>query len=198
MAARQVTFDSRGFTFAEMMTVVAIAGILAALSVSAYSESQKIGRVNAQARLLVQRLQNVRTQAVSQGAAQGYHIGINGLHVAGVDANQAFIFYKTNPLTVVVTYDSVNDRKDRQIDWLPTYGDSSMVIVQGANGAQAAPLDIGFDINGMPTVNPAPAGPSPGWYCIRIRDTVTPSIDRRVILFDDGTVKVQRNETYCP
>ena len=84
MATRQVTFDRRGFTLAEMMTVVAIAGCLAALSVSAYSESQKIGRVNAQARLLVQRLQNVRTQAVSQGAAQGYHIGINGLHVAGI------------------------------------------------------------------------------------------------------------------
>jgi prepilin-type N-terminal cleavage/methylation domain-containing protein len=194
MAARQVTFDSRGFTFAEMMTVVAIAGILAALSVSAYSESQKIGRVNAQARLLVQRLQNVRTQAVSQGAAQGYHIGINGLHVVAPDAHQAFVFYKTNPLTAIVTYDSVNDRRDRQIDWLPTYADSSMVIVQGANGAQAAPLDIGFDINGMPTITPAAAFP----YCIRIRDTVTPSIDRRVILFDDGTVKVQRNETYCP
>ena len=195
MATRQVTFDRRGFTLAELMTVVAIAGCLAALSVSAYSESQKIGRVNAQARLLVQRLQSVRTQAVSQGAAQGYHIGINGLHVAGVDANQAFIFYKTNQLTTIVTYDSVNDRKDRQIDWLPTYGDSSMVIVEGANGAQPAPLDVGFDINGMPTVTGA-AFPLP--YCFRIRDTVTPSIDRRVILFDDGTVKVQRNETYCP
>jgi prepilin-type N-terminal cleavage/methylation domain-containing protein len=194
MAARQVTFNRRGFTLAEMMTVVAIAGCLAALSVSAYGESQKLGRVNAQARLLVQRLQSVRTQAVSQGAAQGYHIGPNGMSVVATDAHQAFVFYKTNPLTTVVTYDPVNDRLDNQRDWLPTVGSSSAVIVEGENGAQAAPVDIGFDINGMPTVSPAAAFP----YCLRIRDTVTASVNRRVILFDDGTVKVQRNETYCP
>src|SRR4030095_16185943 len=117
-----------------------------------------------------------------------------GLHVVAPDSPQAFIFYKTTPRPAIVTYDSVNDRRDRQIDWLPTYADSSMVIVQGANGAQAAPLDIGVDLKGMHTLTPAAAFP----YCIRIRDTVAPSIDRRVILFDDGTVKVQRNETYCP
>src|SRR4030095_3720368 len=109
-----------------------------------------------------------------------------GLHVVAPDSPQAFIFYKTTPRPAIVTYDSVNDRRDRQIDWLPTYADSSMVIVQGANGAQAAPLDIGFDINGMPTITPAAAFP----YCIRIRDTVTPSIDRRGLFFCDGRAKV--------
>jgi prepilin-type N-terminal cleavage/methylation domain-containing protein len=194
MAASQVTFDRRGFTLGETMIVVAIAACLVALAVNAYGESQKISRVSAQARLLVQRLQSVRTQAVSQGAAQGYHIGPNGLHVTAGDAHQAFVFYKTDPLTTVVTYDSVNDRLATQRDWLPLVGDSSMVTVQGANGGQVAPIDIGFDINGMPTVTPAAAFP----YCFRIRDTATASIDRRVILFGDGTVKVQRNETYCP
>jgi Tfp pilus assembly protein FimT len=176
------------------MTVVAIVGVFAAMGLSAFSENQKISRVGGQARLLVQRLQSVRAQAVSQGAAQGYYIGPNGLNVTAADAHQAFVFFKTDPLTTNVTYDSVNDRIDAQRDWLPTTGTSSAITVQGANGSQDAPLSIGFDINGLPTITPAAPFP----YCLKVSDTVTPSVNRRVILFDDGTVKVQRDESYCP
>ena len=189
-----MTGSRRGFTLLEVMMAVAVVAILSALASQAIIESQKISRVSAQARLLVQRLQTARANAVGQGNAQGYYIGPNGLNVVAVDANQAFNFVKTNPLTPHPVYNAVTDQVDTFRDSLPTVGTSSTVLVQGANGLQAAPISIGFDIDGLPTVSPAAAFP----YCFKISDTVQPSIDRRVILFGDGTVKVQNNESYCP
>jgi prepilin-type N-terminal cleavage/methylation domain-containing protein len=189
-----MTTSRRGFTLLEVMTVVAVIAILSALASQAVIASQKVSRVSAQARLLVQRLQTSRANAVGHGNAQGYYIGPNGLHVVAPDAHQSFSFVKTNPLQQNPVYDPVNDQVDNFRDWLPTSGDSSTVLVQGANGGQPAPISIGFDIDGLPTVNPAAALP----YCFKVSDTVEPSIDRRVILFGDGTVKVQNNETYCP
>ena len=197
MAARQVTKTRRGFTLAEVMISVAVIAILSALAAQAMSSSRKVSRVNGQARLLVQRLQTTRANAVGQGHAQGYYIGPNGMNVIAPDAHQGFTFVKTNPLLTNVVYDAVNDRIDKFRDWLPTSSTSSTVKVEGANGAQAAPLSIGFDINGLPTVTPVPAAPVFP-YCFKISDTTEPAIERRVILFDDGTVKVQNNETYCP
>jgi prepilin-type N-terminal cleavage/methylation domain-containing protein len=194
MAAGEMTTSRRGFTLLEVMIVVAVIAILSALASQAVIASQKVSRVSAQARLLVQRLQTSRANAVGHGNAQGYYIGPNGLNIVAPDAHQSFAFVKTNPLTPNPVYDPVNDQVDNFRDWLPTSNTSSTVMVQGANGAQAAPISIGFDIDGLPTVNPAGAFP----YCFKIRDTVEPSIDRRVILFADGTVKVQNNETYCP
>ena len=194
MAARQVTRTRRGFTLAEVMISVAVIAILSALAAEAMTGSRKVSRVNGQARLLVQRLQTVRANAVGQGNAQGYYIGPNGMNVIAPDAHQMFTFVKTNPILTNVVYDAVNDRIDNFRDWLPTSNTSSTVRVEGANGTQPAPLSIGFDINGLPTVTPAAAFP----YCFKISDTTEPAIERRVILFDDGTVKVQNNETYCP
>ena len=178
----------------EVMTVVAVIAILSALAAQAVTASQKVNRVTGQARLLVQRLQSARASAVGQGNAQGYYIGPNGLNVVAPNAHQSFSFVKTNPLQPNPVYDPINDRVDNFKDWLPTSGNSSTVMVQGANGLQPAPISIGFDIDGMPTVNPAAVFP----YCFKVSDTLEPSIDRRVILFSDGTVKVQKNETYCP
>jgi len=194
MATGQVTGTARGFTLIEVMVAVAVAAVLTALAANAFTESRKVSRVTGQARLLVQRLQSVRTNAVSQGNAQGYRIGPNGLNVVATDAHQAFVFYKTDPLTTVVTYDAANDRFDGNRDWLPLQGSSSLVVVQGKNGAQDAPFAIGFDINGLPTLDPGGAFP----YCLKVSDSTEPSIARKVILFDDGTIKVQKDETYCP
>ncbi len=196
MATRQVRRAARGFTLMELMVTVAISAILVALAANALSNARKVSRVAAEARLVLQRLQTVRTNAVSQGAAQGYFFGPNGPGAAGADANQGFVFYKQDPTTAVVSYVALTDRVDYSRDNLPTTNGQSLVVVTGAGVVQPAPFQVGFNMNGQVTVTPAP-GPFP--YCIRVSDLTEPSIVRSVILFNDGTTRVQRDgETWCP
>ena len=51
---------------------VAITAILVAMAANALTGSRKVARVAGEAWLIVQRLQATRTNAVSQGASQGY------------------------------------------------------------------------------------------------------------------------------
>jgi prepilin-type N-terminal cleavage/methylation domain-containing protein len=200
MATGEVAKPLRGFTLLEVMITVAICAILVAMAADALSGAQKVSRVAGEARFLVQRLQSVRTAAVSQGQAQGYFIGPNGLNVVAPNAHQAFVFFTQNPTASPVVYNPLTDRQDTFRDWLPISGTSSMVVVSGDSGAQPGPFSIGFDINGQPTVTPPPATAlsAANPYCIVVTDVMDPAVFRSVILFDDGTVKVQKNETWCP
>jgi len=200
MAARQVSRSRRGFTLTELMITVAICAVMVAMAASALTNARKVARVGGEARFILQQLQSVRTAAVSQGAAQGYYIGPNGPAApATPDTNQAFVFWKQNPTDTVVSYAPLTDRLDGVRDTLPYSGAVSLVTVDGTASAsgvfQPAPMAIGFDMNGQVTVTP---GALPFPYCIRIRDTTDPVIVRYVILFNDGTTKVQGNETWCP
>ncbi|HZX43433.1 MAG TPA: prepilin-type N-terminal cleavage/methylation domain-containing protein, partial [Myxococcaceae bacterium] len=67
MATRQVTRASRGLTLIELMAAVAVCAILIALASNALTNARKVARVDGQARLVLQRLQTVRTNAVGQG-----------------------------------------------------------------------------------------------------------------------------------
>jgi type II secretion system protein H len=199
MATGEVTRRQRGFTLIEMMVTVAIVAILVALASNALNESRRVARVNGQARLLVQRLQTVRTNAVSQGNAQGYLIGPNGIAVGGPDAHQCYVFIKQNPVAFpVLPYNAVTDTLDPNArDELPRTDINTLVTLRGAGGLQPGPFQIGFDINGQASVSPAAAFP----YCIQVSDPYAPAIQRWVILFNDGTVKVQNNDNagaYCP
>ncbi len=196
MAARQVSRHPRGFTVVELLATVAIAAVLIAIAGSALTSARKVARVGGEARFILQQLQSVRTQAVSQGAAQGYYFGPNGPGATGGDANQSFVFWKLNPAAPIVSYAPLaGDRLDGTRDTLPLSGGQSLVLVTGAGVVQPNPFSIGFDMNGQVTVTP---GPVPFPYCIRISDFTDPTIVRYVILFDDGTTKVQGDETWCP
>ena len=183
----------------EMLATVAICAVLVAIAGSALTSARKVARVGGEARFILQQLQSVRTSAVSQGAAQGYYFGPNGAGAVGPDANQSFVFWKQNPTDTVVSYAPLTDRLDGNRDALPTSGNDSLVLVDGtASGSgvnQPAPLSIGFDMNGQVTVTP---GPVTFPYCIRVSDITDPVIVRYVILFNDGTTKVQGDETWCP
>jgi prepilin-type N-terminal cleavage/methylation domain-containing protein len=199
MAARQVSRPHRGFTVVELLATLAIAMVLMTIAGSALTSARKVSRVGGEARFILQQLQSVRTSAVGQGAAQGYYFGPNGIAAAGPDANQAFVFWKLNPQDPTPTYVSGTDRLDGNRDTLPISGNDSLVLVNGtASGSgvtQNAPISIGFNMNGQVTVTP---GPVTFPYCIRVSDITDPAIVRYVILFDDGTTKVQGNETWCP
>jgi hypothetical protein len=180
------------------MVTVAICAVMVGLAATGFSSARRVSRVAGQARYILQRLQSVRTAAVGQGAAQGYYFGPNGPGAAGTDANQAFVFYKLDPASAVVSYVAPPapnaDRPDPYRDTLPTSGTDTLVVVTGGTVAQPAPFQVGFDMNGSVTLTPADVFP----YCIKITDFNDPSIVRYVILFNDGTAKVQGDETWCP
>jgi prepilin-type N-terminal cleavage/methylation domain-containing protein len=186
-----------GFSLVEVLMAVAISAILVAMAANALTGSRKVARVAGQARLLVQRLQTVRTNAVSQGAAQGYYIAQNGPGAVGPDANTGFVYFKQNPTTTVVTYNPPADTRDPYVDTLPLSTNTSLVTVTGATIVPPAPVAIGFDMNGQVTVTPPPA-PGAWPYCIQVGDPTDVALIRWVILFNDGTVKVQKDETWCP
>ena len=190
----------RGFTLLELMVVVAVVAIMAAMSASALTGARRVSRVSGEARRLVQRLQTARTKAVSQGNAQGYFIGPNGPGASGADANRAYFYVKANAVASTVSYVSGVDRADNFRDAIPSTNDAnniSLVTITGPGAGLPSSIDIGFDINGQPTITPPPGGSPPAVYCIRVADGVETSIVRWVLLFNDGTVKVQGNETYC-
>src|SRR5262249_57045289 len=119
MATGEVRPPSRGFSLLEVLVAVAISAILVAMAANALTGSRKVARVAGEARLLVQRLQTARTNAVSQGASQGYYIAANGPGAVGPDANTAFVFFKQNPIDPVVSFNPLVDRRDPYVDSLP-------------------------------------------------------------------------------
>ena len=190
----------RAFTLLELMVAVAICAVLVAMAANALAGARRVSRVSGEARLLVQRLQSARTKAVGQGNAQGYYIGPNGPGAAGVDANRAYFYVKANPTATIVSYLVGTDRPDTVPDVIPNTNNVSLVTITGPGAGLPSPIDVGFDMNGLPTLTPSP-GPQ-NWYCLRLADGQEAAIVRWVILFNDGTVKVQNNDanagSYCP
>ena len=202
MAARQIARASGGYSLLEMMVAVAVIGFLLALGINAMTLGNRSARVTGEARALVRQLQSVRTRAVAEGNSQGLLMGPIANASLDPNGNQVLLFVK--PIaTAVPTFATGVDRiRDRS--WLPRAGVNPMLEVTGTGIVQPTAFSIGFDINGQPTIATydaayAPTIVAPVWpFCLRIRDMVDQTLRRSVILFNDGTVKVQRDETYCP
>ncbi|HUM09504.1 MAG TPA: prepilin-type N-terminal cleavage/methylation domain-containing protein [Myxococcaceae bacterium] len=203
MAASEVARGRRGFTLLEMLTAVAVIAVLLALGVNAFTTGTRNSRVTGEARRLVRQLQAARTRAVAEGNAQGFLVGPIANASADPNGNQTLTFVKPLPTATPVTYANGVDRV-RDQTWLPRAGPNPLLELTGNGIAQPTAFSVGFDINGQPTIATYDAAYAPTlvtpavWpYCLRIRDQVEQSLRRYVILFNDGTVKVQRDETYC-
>jgi prepilin-type N-terminal cleavage/methylation domain-containing protein len=196
----------RGFTLVELMVVIAIVGVLAALASSALTSLRRQSRASGQARLLVYRLQSARTLAVSQGWPRGYYFGGPGdasavLNNAGVPwcfvAGCGFAFLATSP-SATATY--VPGQEQYPVDPLPYVNTTSglaQVLAVGANGVAPTSFTVGFDLNGLPRIDPPPI-PMVWPICISVQDLSDATTLRWVIVFSDGTTRIQKyNETYC-
>jgi|SoiMethySBSTD1v2_1073268.scaffolds.fasta_scaffold250297_2 prepilin-type N-terminal cleavage/methylation domain-containing protein len=203
MAAREIAGASRGYTLLEILVAAAVIAVLATLGINAMSLGNRSARVTGEARALVRQLQAVRTRAVAEGNSQGLLVGPIANASADPNGNQVLLYVKQLATAVPTFANGVDRVRDRS--WLPRAGVNPMLELTGAGIVQPLAFSIGFDINGQPTIATYDAAYAPtilvpgAWpYCLRIRDMVDQTLRRSVILFNDGTVKVQRDETYCP
>lgn len=198
---------SGGFTLVELMVVVGIVAILAALASSSLTSLRKQARASGQARLIVYRLQSARTLAVSQGWPQGYYFGGPGDTTPALTAlpwcpvaGCGFIFRAT-AATAPPTYLPLQTPPQEQypIDALPFASNGAAVTqLLSVQAVGQTSFTIGFDLNGLPSVNPVP-NPLIWPLCISVQDISDASTLRYVLVFSDGTTRIQQsNETYCP
>ena len=196
----------RGFTLIELMVVVAIAGVLAALASSALTGLRRQARASGQARLLVYRLQSARTLSVSQGWPQGYYFGAPG-DASAVMSNAAVPWceaagcgfaFKAASATGTATYAA--GQEEFPLDPLPyvvNAGTLAQVLSVSASGVATPSFTVGFDLNGLPRIDPPPS-PMVWPICISVQDLSDATTLRWVIVFSDGTTRIQKiDETYC-
>ena len=190
----------------ELMVVVAIGGILAALASASLTGLRRQARASGQARAIVYKLQAARTLAVSQGWPQGYYFGAPGDTTAVfstgfvpwcVAAGCGFSFKATSP-TATATY--LPGQEELPLDPFPFISNGatiSQVLVVAANGVGTPSFTVGFDLNGLPRIDPPP-NPMVWPICISVQDIADATTLRWVIVFSDGTTRIQKdNETYC-
>ncbi len=196
-----------GFTLIELMVVVAIASVMAALASASLTGLRRQARASGQARLLVYRLQSARTLSVSQGWPQGYYFGGPGdssavLTNAGVPwcaaAGCGFSFRATSP-TATATY--VPGQEEYPLDVLPYVANTALSLAPllsvKASGVAPLSFTVGFDLNGLPRIDPPPS-PMVWPICISVQDISDATTLRWVIVFSDGTTRIQKiDETYC-
>jgi len=196
----------RGFTLIELMMVVAIAGVLAALASSALTGLRRQARASGQARLLVYRLQAARTLAVSQGWPQGYYFGAPGdgsavmMNPAVPWCEAAGCGFAFKALTTSSTATYVAGQEQYPLDPLPyvvNAGGMSQVLSVVASGVLTPSFTVGFDLNGLPRLDPTP-NPMVWPICIAVQDLSDATTLRWVMVFSDGTTRIQKiDETYC-
>jgi prepilin-type N-terminal cleavage/methylation domain-containing protein len=82
---------ARGFTLLEMMLVVALSAIMAALAFAGYQEATTIGRVNGESEVLSNFLRLARLRAVSTGCGHTVRIRGPGFIEAGQASGQILL-----------------------------------------------------------------------------------------------------------
>lgn len=200
----------QGFTIVEMLVVLAILGIMAALASTSLVSLTRQAQASGEARLLVYRLQAARTLAVSKGWPQGYYVGAPG------DANPVLtalpwctgagcgFAWQNVAATPTPLYAQGQGQELYPFDSLPYVSNGIggvtqllAVTVDTTTWAGATSFSIGFDLNGLPSITPPPI-PMVWPICLAVQNISDPTTLRWVIIFSDGTTRIQQiNETYC-
>jgi type IV pilus assembly protein PilA len=132
MMKRQLKSVVRGFTLIELMIVVAIVGILAAIAIPAYQEYTIRSRVTEGLSLATSAKTNVADIAAignPQNDAQGYSLGYRAINAANANQTRAVEDLKIDAATGVIT-----------IDMQKIAGDGTLILTPNAPISQALPV----------------------------------------------------------
>jgi prepilin-type N-terminal cleavage/methylation domain-containing protein len=196
-----------GFTLIEMMTVVAIVGVMSALAVVGLGNVAQQGGVSGETRNLVTRLQSARALSVSTGRPHGVYIGGAANTVLPAYRNKVVLFAKptganTNDFDPAIDTIIVSEFIGKglstpiRLDLLDGANEAKEVIIvfdpaTGRPGLTAAAVPPFIEVAGAQV--PFPAGTAP--LFLQYRDTRQDPVAsnpsrRRVQVLRSGATRV--------
>jgi prepilin-type N-terminal cleavage/methylation domain-containing protein len=186
-----------GYTLVELMTVIAITAIMAALAgVMIVSVLQQVG-VNGNSRALLGMLQDARTRAITQGRRCGVYIGGPGDTAFPA---QEILFSKTDPADTSTQYVPPDAGTDISISLQSLLWNGHLSVAFTSGVPDAGNTVVMFQSDGTPIVTTTtPTGGAPsqydfgaGQYSFNIVDATVSTAPARVVsLRSDGTARIQ-------
>jgi prepilin-type N-terminal cleavage/methylation domain-containing protein len=203
----------RGFSLVELMVVVGIVGLMAAMSAYALSSVNELGRINGNADVFANILRTARTRAITERCT--YVVQMNGVNFAPTVADvprkpgTVLLWRKNNCQSTVGAYEGalppaqrdrlVNDYATREFSttlfFSPTItteaGDQLLVGSVSIAWQPDGTRTVWFDADGDGTSALSPYTPTLP-FTITVRSaTATPTPNRRVVVPPDGPAVVQ-------
>ncbi|MBX7115474.1 MAG: prepilin-type N-terminal cleavage/methylation domain-containing protein [Myxococcaceae bacterium] len=144
----------RGFTLLEMMIVVTIVGIMAAIAANSFTEMRAIGSAREETRYLLSALRNARTLAVATTVPHGIYIGGGADNNTPNFRNRVVMFRKVNADQPAADYVPGSDvvLSQRMLPVQGTTGTNSMIIFDAIQTNADSSIRVIFDRNGNPQI----------------------------------------------
>ena len=182
--------NKRGFTLIEVMTVVAITGLLTALSVAGYQSVTRNGRTNGETDVMTQFLKDARLRSVASGCP--HVVRYNGQHF-GTLPGTLMMYRKGGDCSMGAT-PSVNTSSAPLDVLVNTYVLAPNMVVTSSSAASdldAKSVVTGFTTSGVP-VSAYFAGSWVGLgsatHTLTIKASPTEQYSRQIVITGAGDV----------
>ena len=148
MSQAQSQFNCRGFTLFEMVAVIAVTAIMAAIALPRYSEAVNRQKVDAAARRIVADLAMAQTRAKANSSSQAINFtaGTSQYQIPGMsDLDHAAVAYSVNlaadPYAVTLTWSGIGADNALSFNGYGVPDSSGTFVVSRGNYSKTVTLD---------------------------------------------------------